>query len=211
MKSSSNISEQEKFWKGNFGDEYIRRDKLDSVASNTSFFSEIIGRTDCIKSVLELGCNIGNNLKAMKNIIPEAEMQGVEINSKAVEILKKENNFDVIESSIQDYSSNKTFDLVFTKTVLIHIKPEDLKLVYKKMYDYSNKYIVIAEYYNPKPVAVTYRGNQEKLFKRDFAGDFMKKFPDVSLIDYGFKYHKDNVFPQDDITWFLLCKNNINK
>ena len=46
MKSFSNISEQEKFWKGNFGDEYIGRDKLDSVASNTSFFSEIIGKTN---------------------------------------------------------------------------------------------------------------------------------------------------------------------
>jgi pseudaminic acid biosynthesis-associated methylase len=208
MKSFSNISEQEKFWKGNFGDEYIGRDKLDSVASNTSFFSEIIGKTNNIRSILELGCNIGNNLKAIKNIIPEAELHGVEINSKAVEVLKKEGNFDVIESSIQDYSTNKTFDLVFTKTVLIHINPEDLKPVYKKIYDYSNKYIVIAEYYNPNPVSVTYRGNEEKLFKRDFAGDFMKMFPDVSLIDYGFKYHKDNVFPQDDITWFLLCKNN---
>jgi spore coat polysaccharide biosynthesis protein SpsF len=26
------------------------------------------------------------------------------------------------------------------------------------------------------------------------------------LVDYGFAYHRDPNFPQDDITWFLLEK-----
>jgi spore coat polysaccharide biosynthesis protein SpsF len=26
------------------------------------------------------------------------------------------------------------------------------------------------------------------------------------LVDYGFAYHRDPAFPQDDITWFLLEK-----
>ena len=26
----------------------------------------------------------------------------------------------------------------------------------------------------------------------------------LPLIDYGFSYHRDPVFPQDDITWFLM-------
>ena len=28
----------------------------------------------------------------------------------------------------------------------------------------------------------------------------------LKLIDYGFIYHRDNSFPKDDITWFLLEK-----
>jgi spore coat polysaccharide biosynthesis protein SpsF len=26
------------------------------------------------------------------------------------------------------------------------------------------------------------------------------------LVDYGFTYHRDNAFPMDDTTWFLLEK-----
>jgi len=45
-----------------------------------------------------------------------------------------------------------------------------------------------------------------KIFKRDFAADMKKKFSDLNLIDYGFKYNFDNLCPQDDLTWFLLGK-----
>ena len=31
-------------------------------------------------------------------------------------------------------------------------------------------------------------------------------YPDLSLVDYGFSYHKDVSFQQDDITWFLMKK-----
>jgi len=34
----------------------------------------------------------------------------------------------------------------------------------------------------------------------------MKKFNDLRLVDYGFAYHGDSNFPQDDITWFLMEK-----
>jgi len=89
---------------------------------------------------------------------------------------------------------------------LIHINPEMLPQVYSRLYDCSRKYILIKEYYNPTPVVVTYRGNTERLFKRDFAGEMMDLYPDLELIDYGFQYHRDNNFPEDDSTWFLLKK-----
>jgi hypothetical protein len=54
---------------------------------------------------------------------------------------------------------------------------------------------------------VNYRGYQDKLFKRDFAGEMLDAFKDLKLLDYGFTYHRDNQFPQDDMTWFLLEKN----
>ena len=64
---------------------------------------------------------------------------------------------------------------------------------------------MICEYYNPTPVTVPYRGASERLFKRDFAGELMDRF-DLALVDYGFVYHRDSHFPQDDLTWFLLEK-----
>ena len=53
---------------------------------------------------------------------------------------------------------------------------------------------------------IKYRGNNDKLYKRDFAGEILEYFSNVELIDYGFSYHRDTSFPQDDITWFLLEK-----
>ena len=64
----------------------------------------------------------------------------------------------------------------------------------------------MCEYYNPAPVAVTYRGHTNRLFKRDFCGEIMTRFPDLRLADYGFAYRRDPSFPQDDITWFLMEK-----
>jgi spore coat polysaccharide biosynthesis protein SpsF len=75
------------------------------------------------------------------------------------------------------------------------------------MYTCSNKYLLVIEYYNPTPVTIEYRGNQDKLFKRDFAGEIMQRYPDVSLVKYGFAYHASS-FPQDDLTWFLLEKSS---
>jgi pseudaminic acid biosynthesis-associated methylase len=200
-------TEQEIFWHGAFGDEYIDRNKSKSLlASNISFFSKVLSNSEGIESVFEFGCNIGMNLKAIKALLPMAKLSGVEINQSAVTELRKINEIEVIEGSILDLEIDSSYDLTLIKTVLIHINPDRLDEVYSRLYDYSNKYICIAEYYSPFPVNVKYRGHENRLFKRDFSGEFMQKYPNVELVDYGFVYHKDPNFPQDDITWFLMKK-----
>ena len=200
-------TEQEDFWHGSFGDGYIERNKGKSLlASNIAFFAKVLSNSQGIDSVFEFGCNIGMNLKAIKALLPMTKLSGVEINKRAVTELRKNNEIEVIESSILDLEIDTKFDLTLIKTVLIHIHPDRLDEVYSRLYGYSNKYICIAEYYNPFPVNVQYRGHDNRLFKRDFAGEFMKKYPDVKLIDYGFVYHQDPNFPQDDISWFLMKK-----
>lgn len=76
----------------------------------------------------------------------------------------------------------------------------------KKCMKLSNKYILIAEYYSKDVREIKYRGNDDKLFKRDFCGELMTKFTDLKLIDYGFVYYRDQSFPLDDVNWFLLEK-----
>jgi pseudaminic acid biosynthesis-associated methylase len=90
--------------------------------------------------------------------------------------------------------------------VLIHIDPGRLRDAYAALYNASRRYICLAEYYNPAPVEVTYRGHQGKLFKRDFAGEMLDLYGDLRLLDYGFQYRRDPLFPQDDLTWFVLEK-----
>jgi spore coat polysaccharide biosynthesis protein SpsF len=92
------------------------------------------------------------------------------------------------------------------KGVLIHLNPEVLPQVYDKLFAACSKYLLVAEYYNPVPVAIPYRGHSDRLFKRDFVGEMMERHPQLQLIDYGFAYRRDPNFPQDDITWFLMEK-----
>jgi len=203
-------TEQEEFWATKFGDDYIDRNQGDTLlASNLNFFTKAFSRAGKIKSCIEFGANIGMNLKTLKLLYPKIKLQGIEINNEACEELEKIiGHKNVFKGSIFDVTLNEPADLTLIKGVLIHINPEMLDLVYQKLYDMSKKYILIAEYYNPTPVAIKYRGHEDKLFKRDFAGEFLDKFLDTELIDYGFSYKNDPSFPQDDITWFLIRKNS---
>lgn len=143
---------------------------------------------------------------AIKSLLPDVKLSAIEINEKAVAQLKKIENITVHHDSILNFKSDGKHDLVLIKGVLIHINPDNLSEVYKALYETSNRFICIAEYFNPSPVEINYRGHSEKLFKRDFAGEMLEEFTDLQLIDYGFAYHRDNNFKQDDITWFLLEK-----
>jgi pseudaminic acid biosynthesis-associated methylase len=201
-------TEQEKFWAEEFGNDYIERNQGDKLlASNLNFFVKALKQAGSISSCREFGANIGMNMKALKLLFPEIELKGIEINNEAAKELKKiVGDANVFNGSIFEADVKDKVQLSLIKGVLIHINPDMLPLVYEKLYESSSKYILIAEYYNPSPVTISYRGHQDRLFKRDFAGEFLKKFPGTELIDYGFAYRNDPAFPQDDITWFLIKK-----
>lgn len=203
-----NSDSQERFWQGDFGDEYTSRSQGQIlIRSNETLFSRVVAAMGAPPvSVLELGANRGLNLVALQRLLPAGRFTGLEINDKAFESLCSLDGINAIHGSIYDFSSTEAFDLVFTKGVLIHLNPERLPDVYRKLEAYSSKYILLAEYYNPSPVEVPYRNHHGKLFKRDFAGEMLELYPSLSLVDYGFCYHRDPVAPQDDITWFLLRK-----
>jgi spore coat polysaccharide biosynthesis protein SpsF len=177
------------------------------LASNLNFFSKALSAIEPIHSCIEFGANIGMNLLALKQLFPKLDLSAIEINPTAAEELKNMiGNENVKNCSISEATFEKKYDLALIKGVLIHINPNQLNEVYSQLYNASSKYILIAEYYNPSPVSISYRGHSEKLFKRDFAGEFMDLYKDTRLVDYGFAYKRDPLFPQDDITWFLLEK-----
>jgi pseudaminic acid biosynthesis-associated methylase len=199
---------QEEFWAGQFGTDYIDRNRSPQLlASNLEFFSRALRRAGKIGSCIELGANIGMNLKALKLLYPEIWARGIEINRDAADALQTligEEN--VFHGSILDWTPDRPADLALIKGVLIHLNPDILQATYERLYGASSRFILIAEYYNPVPVAVSYRGHSDRLYKRDFAGELMDKYPDLALVDYGFAYRRDPAFPQDDITWFLMEK-----
>ena len=111
-----------------------------------------------------------------------------------------------MQDAFLNYKSDEKFDLTLTFGTLLLQNPETLPALYDILYEHSNRYILMGEYYNPTPVTVPYRGFTNRIFKRDFAGELMDRHPDVQLVDYGFLYHRDKFFPEDDINWFLMEK-----
>ncbi len=202
------VTEQENFWAGSFGTDYIERNQGDQLlASNLNFFSRALAGARGLGSCLEFGSNVGMNLRAIKLLYPSMDLHAIEINADACARLREVvPPSQVHHQSILDFEPLRQWDLCLIKGVLIHINPQVLPQVYDTLVRSCGRYLLVAEYYNPSPVTIPYRGHGDRLFKRDFAGEIMDRHPGMRLVDYGFAYRRDPVFPQDDITWFLLEK-----
>ena len=82
-------SEQEAFWAGDFGKDYIQRNQSkELLASNINFFSKALKQARGLNSCVEFGANIGMNLKALKLLYPNMSLSGVEINATAAKELE---------------------------------------------------------------------------------------------------------------------------
>jgi pseudaminic acid biosynthesis-associated methylase len=200
-------TEQEAFWAGKFGNTYIDRNSVASqVRQRLGLWTQVLRHIPKLDTVIEFGANIGINLRALQALVPGIKASAIEINQTAVGELNRLSLEEVHHQSILDYRYEKLYDLSLTSGVLIHINPDFLPQVYEKLYRASRRYICLFEYYNPTPVEVVYRGESGKLFKRDFAGEMLDRFPDLELAAYGFVYRRDPHFPLDDVNWFLLEK-----
>ena len=198
---------QEGFWAGQFGDEYVTRNTGTSLlSSKTALFSSIFRSCGSVASLMEYGANVGLTLRACKALLPDLEVSAVEINASAFRELSQIEFVDARRGSVLAFEPERTWEMVLVSGVLIHMAPDKLADVYRLLHHSATRFIVLCEYYNPTPVEVTYRGHTERLFKRDFPGELMDMFPDLSLLDYGFVYHRDPAFPMDDVTWFVLQK-----
>ena len=126
-------TEQEDFWSQDFGDDYIGRNSIeDNFPQRLHLFSRILQRTPKIKEIFEFGANIGNNLHALHALLPSVKLKALEINPKAVEMLRQNDWLsDVHEGSLLEKSFKGEADLVFTSGVLIHINPDELPKAYK--------------------------------------------------------------------------------
>lgn len=201
-------TEQEQFWAGRFGNDYIKRNNYDLLPTSTEAIRRQFRTLSDIRSVMEIGPNIGLNLVAINSLMPDTKLAAIEINSAAVKRLKELQIVpELFECSILDYEPTKTYDVVLLVGILQHINPEQLTVVYDKIYSMSKRFIIVSDYFSPTPTSVTYRGHKNKLFKRDFVGEMLDRYGNFGLVDYGFLYSKENGFVFGDENWFVLEKN----
>lgn len=199
------MNETEQFWAGEFGNAYNVRSPGNVKANYHFFLRALESVRHRLESVVELGAGTGANLRALRMLKPTLKLAGVEINREACKHLDGVAD-RIIHGSVLDELTEQSWTMSMTKGLLIHINPEDLPAVYATLYAAARRYIFIAEYHNPTPVEVPYRGHAGRLWKRDFAADLMDLYPLLRVVDYGFAWRRDPEASQDDLTWFLFEK-----
>ena len=199
-------------WAGEFGNTYIDRNEAspDLLRGKTRAWGEILRSPqlrDSVTSILEIGANIGLNLRAIANIT-NAELFAVEPNETARNRLANDcvtATANIFGGSAEDIPlGNSSVDLAFTSTVLIHVPPESLLTACKEIHRVSRRFIICNEYFSVNPETIEYQGRKELLFKRDFGAFWLDNFSDLELVDYGFLWRQ--AAAMDSTTWWLFAK-----
>lgn len=195
-------TEQEEFWAGPEGAAYAARQTL-ALQARQHMYASIFNRMQQRpKSIIEFGAGMGDNLVAIRRYGVGMKLAAVEVNEGALERLRLVADAAYL-STIQTFHIEPFWEMAMTRGVLIHIPPNDLPAAYDTLHTQAKRWILIAEYYSPKPRMIPYRGCDNLLWARDFAGEMLDAYADLKLIDYGFIYHR-GPNAQDDLTYFLM-------
>lgn len=192
------MTKQMKEWAGKFGGEYTDRNYMSLDELDKLYLSRIgVSRTEQIdeflsgiklNNVLEVGCNIGNQLLLLqKSFLKNCKnLYGIEINRYAVEKSKERirgRGIEIIQGSAFNIPfRDECFDLVFTSGVLIHISPEDINEALDEIHRCSRKYIWTTEYFSEEYTKVDYRGHNDLLWKTNFVKLYIDRFLDLKLV-----------------------------
>jgi pseudaminic acid biosynthesis-associated methylase len=202
------MKEQERFWREEYGAAYREKNRGYDSDLGVCGWREMLRKAEDVQSVLECGSNVGRNIGLLEVVLPQASKSLIEINPEAYRIaldrhrIERSYNGTILDSNLPE----RQFDLAFTCGVLIHIHPDELVANMRKVFDYSRKYVLFAEYFNRTPVSIEYHGRTDTLFKRDFGKLFAQEFP-VDVVDYGFLWgHIYDPAGFDDLTWWLFRK-----
>ena len=114
------------------------------------------------QSVLEIGCGYGPNLFWLSKKLPNAKIEGIDINpkeiEKGIEYLEESSIYSTEFIRLSVGSANclqqfkdKSFDVVFTDAVLMYINPDEIKRVIQEMIRITKKAIIIVDWYSKGP------------------------------------------------------------
>lgn len=187
-------TEQMDKWAGDFGKDYTDRNAL-SVAETDELYTKNYGQTRTeinerslagvsrSSRVLEVGANIGTQLQFLQTA-GFGDLYGIELQQYAVELAKSQTeNINIIRGSAFDIPfKDGWFDLVFTSGVLIHINPSDVAAAMREIHRCTREYIWGLEYYADEYTEVPYRGNENLMWKTDFAKLYLDQFEDLELV-----------------------------
>ena len=181
-------------WRGEFGREYTERscltpEQVDALwqknygTTRTELNRHFLGSIPADARILEVGCNIGNQLLLLQQL-GYSHLYGVDVQDYALEMARsrsKNVNFTQASSFALPYE-DRYFDVVFTSGVLIHVSPKDLSAALDEIHRCTKSYIWGSEYYASTATEVSYRGHGELLWKMDYAREYLARFDDLELV-----------------------------
>lgn len=196
-------TELETMWAGDFGSAYNERNRtLDERRG--AFWTNLV-ETHGIRSVLEIGCGQGGNLKPIAAVLDPHDVWGVDINEDAVAIARTHApGINVVASRARRLPfRDGLVDLAFTCCVLIHQPETTLPIVMAEIVRCSGRYVLWAEYHASTTEEVSYHGKSGALYRRDYASIYRELFPELRPIQDGYLGPDDGF---DRVTWALLEK-----
>jgi len=193
------------YWQGKFGNDYTKRNSdLSIFRKRKSFFRKLLQKTPTVRTVLEVGCNMGGNLLMLHEIQKNLRLHGLEPNiSAAHQARKLLPSATISNKSVLDIAWRKKLDLSFTCGVLIHINDSDIKNAMKKIYTATHEYILSIEYYSPTSETIFYRGLSDALFKRPYDTMWQNQFPSLERRAEGYLSREQGF---DNCHWWLFRK-----
>jgi pseudaminic acid biosynthesis-associated methylase len=195
------MSTQLENWRSEFGRGYTDRNVIDCRTRLPAFRSMLEGLP--LSRVLEVGCNRGHNLVTLSEVLGEGtEIVGIEPNAYAIQIARAANpQAGVLQGNILDLPfKEEYFDLVCTIGVLIHIPLASLRSAICELARVSSRYLLAAEYFADDETEIPYRGQNDLLWKRNFARHFEETLPGIDLLRSGYWGPEDGF---DRVHWWL--------
>jgi pseudaminic acid biosynthesis-associated methylase len=193
----------EALWSGEFGDAYTERNA--AAGDERQRFWRAMLEEFPVARVLEVGCNLGANLRWIASEGARDAVCGVDVNLLALGRLHRAvpTAQPVAAGALALPFADCAFDLVFTIGVLIHQPPAALPAVMTEIVRCSRRFVMCGEYYAPEPTEVEYRGQTGALFKRDFGGLYQQLFPALALRKQQFLSKAEG---WDDVTFWMFEK-----
>lgn len=193
----------EALWAGEFGNAYAERNRVLND-QRTVFWSDLLSRYS-IRSVLEVGCGQGNNLRPISAILDPRNVWGVDVNEGALSRARSNApGVNVVTANARRLPFRDGFvDLAFTVGVLIHQPDASLPIVISEIVRCSRRYVVWIEYNSDETEEVPYHGEPGTLIKRDFGSLYRELFPELRVLGQGEGTAEDGM---ETATWQLLEK-----
>jgi pseudaminic acid biosynthesis-associated methylase len=201
--TSPDAARLEALWSGEFGDAYTERNT--TAGDERRRFWRATLEEFPVARVLEVGCNLGANLRWIGSEGASGAVCGVDVNLLALGRLHRAvpTARPVGAAALGLPFADRAFDLVFTVGVLIHQPPAALPAVMTEIVRCSRRFVMCGEYYAPEPTEVAYRGQTGALFKRDFGGLYRQLFPGLALRKQQFLSKAEG---WDDVTFWMFEK-----
>ena len=193
----------ENLWRGSFGREYTDRN-AEGGEKRARFWRNLLSEFR-VSSVLEVGCNVGVNLRWIQPHVLSGRVVGIDVNDYALARLQR--GLPSVKAAVAVARDlpfrDDAFDLVFTMGVLIHHAPDALPAAMSEIVRCARRYLLCGEYFAESLTEVFYRGQHGALFKQDFGARYQELFPGLKLLKQGRLFEEDG---WDDVTFWLFEK-----